>query len=170
MDLAAICELYDYNYWANRLILSKAKLVSEAQLKEPTGFSFDSLHGTLLHTMSAEWLWRTRMQEGISPPAMHDPADFPTLASVAAAFAQEEAQMRAFLGSLSDADLRRTITYRNTRHEACSNELWQSLAHVVLHGMQHRSECAAMLTSFGQSPGWIDLIVFVRERQSVLDE
>ena len=170
MDLAAICELYDYNYWANRRILEKAKLVSEAQLKKATDFSFDSLHGTLVHTMSAEWLWRTRMQEGVSPPAMHNPADFPTLASLETAWRGEEMQMRAFLGSLTDADLRRTITYRNTRREACSNELWESLAHVVFHGMQHRSECAAMLTSFGQSPGWIDLIVFVRERQTVLDE
>jgi len=164
MDLTALRELYDYNYWANRRILDKAELVSEAQLKQATGFSFDSLHGTLVHTMSAEWLWRTRMQEGISPPAMHDPATFPTLASLRSAWGEEEAQMRAFLGGLRDDRLPSTITYHNTRGEACSNALWESLAHVVLHGMQHRSECAAMLTSFGHSPGWIDFIVFVREK------
>jgi uncharacterized damage-inducible protein DinB len=159
-----IRELYDYNYWANRRILDKAALVSEEQLKGPTGFSFDSLHGTLVHTMSAEWLWRNRMQESVSPPKMHDPADLPTLAALEAAWAKEEALMRSFLAELRDEGLRRPFSYRNTEGKPCSNPLWESLVHVVLHGMQHRSECAAMLTSFGHSPGWIDFIFFVRER------
>lgn len=164
MQITAIRELYDYNYWANRRILDKAALVSERQLKEPTGFSFDSLHSTLVHTMSAEWLWRTRMQEGVSPPAMHNPAAFPTLERLVTAWGEEETTMRAFLATLSDDDVGREFVYTNTQGESCSNMLWQSLVHLVFHGMQHRAECAAMLTSFEHSPGWIDFIVFVREK------
>lgn len=166
MNLQAIRELYDYNYWANRRILGCAQQVSDAQRVASTGFSFDTLHGTLVHIMSAEWLWRSRIQDGISPPAMHDPAAFPTLARLEAYWAEEEARMRAFLANVSEDDLNRTTTYRNTRGEACSNALWESLVHIPFHGMQHRSECAAMLTSFGYSPGWIDFIAFVREQQA----
>jgi uncharacterized damage-inducible protein DinB len=32
--------------------------------------------------------------------------------------------------------------------------------------MQHRSESAAMLTSYGCSPGWIDYIFYLREQQA----
>ncbi len=42
--------------------------------------------------------------------------------------------------------------------------LWHCLVHVVNHGTQHRSECAAMLTDFGHSPGDLALALFLWER------
>ena len=38
------------------------------------------------------------------------------------------------------------------------------LAQVMLHGVQHRAELAAMLSGFGRSPGDLDYIFFLRER------
>jgi uncharacterized damage-inducible protein DinB len=38
------------------------------------------------------------------------------------------------------------------------------MAHVITHGMQHKTEAAAILTGFGHSPGDIDLIVYLNER------
>jgi uncharacterized damage-inducible protein DinB len=35
------------------------------------------------------------------------------------------------------------------------------MLHQANHATQHRSEVAAMLTQFGQSPGWLDLIFYL---------
>jgi uncharacterized damage-inducible protein DinB len=39
-----------------------------------------------------------------------------------------------------------------------------ALTHLVIHGQQHRTECAAMLTNFEQSPGDIDFIYYLIEK------
>jgi uncharacterized damage-inducible protein DinB len=38
--------------------------------------------------------------------------------------------------------------------------------HQVNHATQHRSEAALLLTRFGYSPGWLDLLVYVDEQSS----
>ena len=75
---------------------------------------------------------------------------------------EEEQKMRAFLAELTDSDLNRIIRYRSTEGKVRENRLGEILHHVVLHGMQHRSEMASMLTNFGHSPGNIDFIVYLR--------
>jgi uncharacterized damage-inducible protein DinB len=41
--------------------------------------------------------------------------------------------------------------------------VWQTLAHVVNHGTQHRSEAAVIVTEAGRSPGDLDMIPFAQE-------
>lgn len=66
MLVAYFKTLYDYNYWANAKILETAEQVSEAQFIEETPESHGRLRGTLVHVLSAEWMWRSRWQ-GTSP-------------------------------------------------------------------------------------------------------
>jgi uncharacterized damage-inducible protein DinB len=152
--------LYDYNYWANAKILDAAEQVSNEELFAPTQDSHGSLHGTLVHTVSAEWMWRTRWQ-GTSPKAILRNEDFPSLAAIRARWKEEEQQMRAFLASLSEEDVHRVVQYTNLRGQTYSAPLWQMMAHLVNHGTQHRSEAATILSTLGHSPGDIDLLVFV---------
>jgi uncharacterized damage-inducible protein DinB len=39
------------------------------------------------------------------------------------------------------------------------------LVHPVMHGAQHRSEAAQMLTEFGHSPGDYDLVYYLVEHR-----
>lgn len=166
MHVRDIRQLYEYNVWANHRLLDQAAQLTAAQLAAPAACSFGSLYETLAHTLGAEWMWRTRLQEGISPPALPTGQDFATLADLRARWDTEEQHMRAFLASLSDDDLERMAHYTNTRGVAQQTPIGQALLHLVLHGMQHRSESAAMLTSYGCSPGWIDYIFYLREQQA----
>ena len=162
MNIQDIVLIYDYNFWANGRILTTAASVSREQFSAPASFPYGGLRGTLLHILEAEMSWRLRY-EGMSWPGDLVEADFPTLAAVQAAFQAEEQSMREYLAHLGDDALIKPVTYPigeppGTR----SRILWHCLYHVVNHGMQHRSEAAAMLTDFGHSPGDLDFVDFIK--------
>jgi uncharacterized damage-inducible protein DinB len=156
--------LYKYNQWANAKILRTAVNVTPEQYLAPASFPHGGLRGTLAHTLSAEWIWRTRW-EGTSPTHLLNPGDFPTLASLHTRWLEEERQLMDFVGALTDERLNNTFSYTNTIGQPFTRILWQVMAHVVNHGTQHRTEAAAMLTELGHSPGDIDLIGFLIETQ-----
>jgi uncharacterized damage-inducible protein DinB len=156
--------LYDYNYWANARVLQAATKVSREQFIAPARLSQGSLRGALAHTLGTEVVWRLRVQEGISVSALPAEGDFPTLEALQTRWADEQRKMRAYLASLSDGALAAKVTYKNTKGVPFENVLWHLLVHVVNHGTQFRAEAAVALTEYGQSPGDLDLLAFVRAR------
>jgi uncharacterized damage-inducible protein DinB len=162
MNLHNIRTLYEYHYWATaRLLDTVARAPEDAFLNASLGMA--NLRDTLVHTMSAEWNWRSRWQ-GVSPTQMLDPAGFPTLAALRERWQTEERQMRAFLSELTDERLQQRIAYNTTDGTPYSNLLWIMMLQVANHGTQHRSELALLLTELGHSPGNLDFIVYVREK------
>jgi uncharacterized damage-inducible protein DinB len=162
MNLHNIRTLYEYHYWATaRLLDTVARAPEDAFLNASLGMA--NLRDTLVHTMSAEWNWRSRWQ-GVSPTQMLDPAGFPTLAALRERWQTEERQMRAFLSELTDERLQQRIAYNTTDGTPHSNLLWIMMLQVANHGTQHRSELALLLTELGHSPGNLDFIVYVREK------
>jgi uncharacterized damage-inducible protein DinB len=159
-----VLTLYEYNYWANARILESAARVSEAQYFAPADASFGSLHKTLVHILGAEWMWRMRCQQGVSPPGLLSEKDVPAFGTLRARWQEEERAMRTFLAGLRDEDMIRLVRYTNTRGKSYESTLWHILAHIVNHGTQFRSEAGMLLTAYGQSPGDVDLIFFLRER------
>ncbi len=158
--------LYGYNEWANRRVLDTAERLTPERLHTVGNASFGSIHATLVHTMSAQWMWLMRWN-GTSPAGPLDPATFPDLAAVRTRWAEIEADTRAFVAALEpegENSPARVVVYRNSQGIAGSQPLWQLMLHQVNHGTQHRSEVAAMLTQFGHSPGELDLIGYIRER------
>ena len=162
MHPADMQQLIDYNYWANARILAAAQCAPEAELYRETTLSWKTIHGTLVHTMSAENIWRTRCQDGGAPTQLAQPEATPALASLMEAWQVEETAMRAYVATLSEEDLATNLTYSNLSGRAYSQPLGQLLTHVVMHGMQHRAEVAHLLTELGCSPGDIDFIMYLR--------
>lgn len=155
--------LFTYNQWANARILKSAAAVTEEQFLAPASYPHGGLRGTLVHTLFAEWVWRKRW-EGESPTTRPQPEDFPTFDSLRTRWLEEESQLMKFIHAQTDEDLNEAFQFKTTTGEVREHILWQAMAHVVNHGTQHRSEAAAMLTEMNQSPGDIDLSLFLRER------
>lgn len=165
MNLNDIQLLFDYNYWSNQLILRKASELSPDQLTQPTTFSWGSLLGTLTHTLDSEYVWRTLLSNSKFMGRLVDKESFPTLESLTSYWEKEQNAMVAYIHSLSDEDMDSIIRYE-VEEGLRERVLWHCLVHVVNHGTQHRSECAAMLTDFGNSPGNIDFSLYMNQRQS----
>jgi len=166
--------LFAYNDWANAKVLARTAEVPEADYFAPTpGLSFGSLHATLVHAFVAEIIWLARWRGGLPPAALSDPRrsdliaenEITSFAQLRSMWADAELQRRMFLDFLGDSAVERRLAYRNQAGDAFEEPLDQLMLHVVNHGTQFRSEAAVRLTQLGYSPGDLDLIVFVRERE-----
>lgn len=154
--------LYQYNAWSTVKILDAASNIAPEQFVAPAPFPHGSLRGTLVHALFAEWIWRKRW-EGIPQNPGWKPEDFPTFESLRARWAQEETKLMQFVANLTDERLYSKIKYISTEGNPHERVLWESMAHLVNHGTQHKTEAGAILTAMGHSPGDIDLIVYLNE-------
>lgn len=148
--------LFDYTYWARDRVLAVMGDLSEADYSKENGFTFGSIRGILTHCLDAEYGWRSRF-EGEARRANISVTEVSTPALLATRWHEEEVRMRAYLTRLSDEDLARDLVWlaADGRERRLPN-LWLSLAHVVNHSTQHRSEAAEALTMIGRSPGELD--------------
>ncbi len=161
----AVRDLYSYSRWATELVLDAAEKLTPEQLHTPGTAGHGSVRDTLVHLMRAQKGWLSWWDGSLSAAdAYHlrwDPADYPDVAALRSLWASLEAQTQAFVGGLTDADLARV--YENALPNGQVERLLLSkmMLHVANHGTQHRSEVAAMLTAFGQSPGELDYINYI---------
>jgi uncharacterized damage-inducible protein DinB len=160
MDAAYFRTLFDYHYWARDRLLAAVAGLSDEDYFAPRPMDYGSIHGTLVHAYGADIVWCTRWY-GESPTRIQGAADVPSLAALVERWKEQEQQVRAFVNGLSDEDVRtRVLDYRNLAGKANRRMLWETLAHMVNHGTNHRSEVAAAATQLGHSPGDLDMIVY----------
>jgi len=116
MIINLLHNLYDYSAWANARILDTAAQLSPEQLQAQASASFGSVHGTLVHIMSTQWVWLARWQ-GTSPSAELEAQGFPTLDTIRTRWDQIERETQEFLAACTEADLVRVIEYQNFKGE-----------------------------------------------------
>ena len=153
MRQADVRTLLEYNYQANRRILDAASRLTTEQFTAPTTLTVRSLRSTLVHALDVEWSWRVRCK-GEPDDGELDEADYPTVAVLRQHWQQDEREMRAWVDSLSDADL--AADFQLGRGEVIP--LWYVIFHVVNHSVQQRSDAATLLTHLGHSPGDLDVL------------
>jgi uncharacterized damage-inducible protein DinB len=165
MKTKEILKIWSYNQWANRRILATCARISADQFTASRPCSFGSLRGTLVHIYGAEFVWRQRCQEGVSPSSLPSENGFTNLEMLGSAWELEMQRMHAYLAALDPAELDHHIVYRSTKGVSFTSPLWYIVTHLVNHGTQFRSEAGMILTSLGVSPGDMDLIFFLRENE-----
>ncbi len=174
MKVDEIKLLYDYNDWADARILEACARVSPEQYAAPTscGTGRGGLRATLVHMLDNIWQWRITLQgyykEPLADEAAYDATElheaaFPTLAALRERWRTEPQEMRAYIDTLTEETLNGTIRYV-IPGAVREHVVWHILLDVIIHATQHRSEAAALLTGYGQSPGDWDFTMFLNER------
>lgn len=160
MEKRDIETLVQFNFWADAIILETCKQLPFEKLKQPItpDPGWGNLLGILVHILDAEYGWRSVLQSQSSDEILQ-PDNFANLAALRSRWEAERSAWVTYVSSLSAESLDQNFGADP------ENQLsfWQTLLHVVTHGVHHRGEVAAILTGFGQSPGELDFDVFLWE-------
>jgi uncharacterized damage-inducible protein DinB len=153
MSTELVRSLYDYHRWANRRLFEVAAALGDAAVTRDMGkhWSVPTVKGMFAHLYGADSIWLSRWR-GTSPSRLPGDADFATMADLRVRWDALEAEQRAFVDGLTEADLARPVSYKNTEGAQFSVALGPLLQHVVNHATHHRSEIATMITVISGSP------------------
>ena len=91
--------LLDYHYWARDRLLDAVERLGPDEFRRDLGNSFGSVRDTLVHIVSAEWVWCSRW-EGQGPSGHLAAEDFATVEDVRARWSEEEGRVRGFVAGL----------------------------------------------------------------------
>lgn len=160
MNKNAILTLVSYTFWADQRVLKACLRVSpEDFVKEVSpdpGWS--SLRGTLVHALDTAYGWRMALQDR-EDRGVIDEKQFSDPAALKKRWEEEEKAWFVYLTELTDDELNAVWWSKGE----IKRTRWQTILHVVNDLTHHRSEAAAMLTGYGQSPGELDFDQYIVE-------
>lgn len=164
MNIMFIRHLYDYHNWANQRLWECVIQLDEATFLQDVNFSIGSVRNQLVHIMSAEWIWLSRLS-GTSPNAMFLPELFSNREIIRQRWDELRAEQANYLASLSDLDLQRILHYTNTAHtKMFESTVAEILMHVINHTTDHRAQTMAVIHQLGGPTLEQDMIFFFRRK------
>jgi uncharacterized damage-inducible protein DinB len=158
MRKADVLTLFDYSYWATGQVLQTAEQLSAEEFVAPTDVTYRNLRGTLVHALDVERSWRLRLrgEPRETWDAELEDEEFPTVRSLAEAWHEDEAEMRAWLEGLDDERLEAIVDLGAKDRFP----LTSFLLHIVTHTTQQRRDAAILLDRAGHAPPEIDFLYY----------
>jgi uncharacterized damage-inducible protein DinB len=155
-----------YHRWATGQIMEEAVALSAEQLMTNLKTSFGGVYETIVHLYQSDRIWLDRLEE--RPSGKFEDYTAPGCVwELSDAWAEVQQQLIVLASGLREADIDRSITYKNLAGQTFSSPIWQILLHVVNHGTHHRGQVTAMIRQLGRTPTNLDLI---RYHRSVVPE
>jgi uncharacterized damage-inducible protein DinB len=153
MDMVAhLDRLFAYDLWANQQILTSLGAIDNPPRRS---VEFQA------HILSAQRLWWQRIAEQAQTLAVWPDLSLQECAWQAAELA---AIWKAYLGTMDEAGLSNSVTYRNSRGESWTSKIEDILQHVILHSAYHRGQIAIDMRAAGLVPAYTDFIHAVRQK------
>jgi uncharacterized damage-inducible protein DinB len=162
MTQQEIRHLAAYSAWASNRVFDALAPIPGEDLMRDLKSSHKSIHGTLVHMVSAERIWLARVQGAGEAPILEG-TDVPALASLRTVWEQVGYDMARFLGGITDKKLQESVTARSPKGETYSHTIGQVISHVVDHSTYHRGQVITLMRQLGVVPPNTGMITFFRE-------
>jgi uncharacterized damage-inducible protein DinB len=143
--------LFAYDAWANREVLASLRSTSQAPAR---GLKL------IAHVLSAERLWLERLEQKPQTLAVWPELVLNECDNLAA---EQDTNWRTYLGGREEADLERSVSYRNSKGESWKSRKEDILIHVIMHSAYHRGQIATEMRAAQLTPAYTDFIHSVRQ-------
>jgi len=150
----------DYSAWASQRLLDEANKLNAEELTRDFKTADKSVLETMVHVFAADRIWLARVQ-GTARASFIDARDR-DLAVLNQEWPALQQTWKQYTASLSDQDVLKVISYKDTKGNAYQQPLWQILLHLVNHGTHHRGQVSGFLRSMGHPPPVLDLMAYYR--------
>jgi uncharacterized damage-inducible protein DinB len=147
---------FSYHFDTTQRLLELARALPQGVYHGKHIYSHGSIYNTLCHTVGATKFWREMITDTVPK---EEPGAIAGIDELAAMLEIERNSWLEILDTFDEATLFGTFE-RQTPWGLGAFELWKTLQHVILHGMQHHAELARMLTEAGHSPCDIDFLSY----------
>jgi uncharacterized damage-inducible protein DinB len=160
MTTRSIPFLIDYLYWMRDRVLDAAAAIDDATFASGSGRTLHGrdLRATLAHELDVEMSWRGKLQglpiEQWGPAAEIKAEHFTQLAQLREAWRDHEARTRAWVATLTPADLDASTSVNGLDGRPLSDYLH----HVVVHGATELAIASGLLADLGHEVGDISIL------------
>lgn len=155
---------FEYVIWADRQCLEAARTVDPANYNRDYGFSFRTVHDTLVHMLGAQHIWFGRWKQ---EPARPFPSgkDFDSLQTIEQAWSAVHTELRNFTADQDEHSLMKRIEYQNLKGERRFGLLWELMNHCADHSNYHRGQFNSLVKLAGGVPANTMYVTWQWERE-----
>jgi len=158
MNRDGLLALYEYNAYANQLVLDGLAQLSEDEFTRAPSPSRNNIRTLFLHSLLGEASFLAACQG-----SRFEQPNLPTLDDIRRFQGELAKEQQVFVSTLSESDLAREVQIE-FGSQPYHLPVWQLLVQAFLHATQHRAELGIVLGQMGHSLPTQDIIVhFMRQ-------
>jgi uncharacterized damage-inducible protein DinB len=162
--------LLGYLYWLRDRVAQTAVQLEPARFLETPSLKGRDLRATLAHELDVEHSWRPKLRgepmDAWGPSAEIRASEFMSLDALMTRWRFDEAEMRDWVGGLSDDDLDAPVTTNGLE----GRSLATYLTHVIEHGVTELTMASAILGEMGLEMGELGFLAYLDETAPAAEE
>lgn len=153
--------IWQYNYWGRDKLWQCVQSISHDDYMRPVEYSMGSVHQQIVHTMWAEHLWYSRINN--MPRITYTADDFADREAVWQQWQEVQSLWMNTINTITQTQIDETFIAKATSGDY-TQTVGQVLLHVVNHSTDHRAQILRLIHDYGGETFQQDMIFYFREQ------